>query len=217
MKAVLLLCILAVAMVAANELETEVDADRRKGKKANCHPTCRWQCDDPSCPAVCHPVCARPKCEMQCQQTECAKCTVHCEQPECSVRCPKDMCEKDSCPKCETVCAPAQCHTTCVAPKANCAPLCEETSCSWSCAKPTTCPRPKCELQCSKPACDVKDKQKCCKCGAKGAKRAIAAAARFEEVHGDAEMQPSFMEVVASFKHAAQEGVEECCPCKNKK
>jgi hypothetical protein len=63
----------------------------------------------------------------------------------------------------------------------------------------------------------VKDKQKCCKCGAKGAKRAIAAAARFEEVHGDAEMQPSFMEVVASFKHAAQEGVEECCPCKNKK
>jgi len=207
-----LLACLVVAAVAT-EVESEVEVDR-KGKKANCHPTCRWQCDDPSCPAVCHPVCARPKCEMQCQQTECAKCTVHCEQPECSVRCPKDMCEKDSCPKCETVCAPAQCHTTCVAPKANCAPLCEETSCSWSCAKPTTCPRPKCELQCSKPACDVKDKQKCCKCGAKGAKRAIAAAPRFEEVHSDAEMMPSFMEVVASFKHAAEQGVEECCPCK---
>jgi len=154
---------------------------------------------------------------MQCQQTECAKCTVHCEQPECSVRCPKDMCEKDSCPKCETVCAPAQCHTTCVAPKANCAPLCEETSCSWSCAKPTTCPRPKCELQCSKPACDVKDKQKCCKCGVKGAKAAIAAAPRFEEVHSDADMQPSLLEVVSTFQSAAQAGVEECCPCADKK
>jgi hypothetical protein len=63
----------------------------------------------------------------------------------------------------------------------------------------------------------VKDKQKCCKCGAKGTKRALAAAPRFEEVHGDAEMQPSFMEVVATFQHAAQNGVEECCPCPKRK
>jgi hypothetical protein len=41
----------------------------------------------------------------------------------------------------------------------------------------------------------------------------MKAAPRFEEVHGDAEMQPSFMEVVANFQHAAQNGVEECCPC----
>jgi len=27
-------------------------------------------------------------------------------------------------------------------------------------------------------------------------------------------MMPSFMEVVANFQHAAQNGVEECCPCK---
>jgi len=42
----------------------------------------------------------------------------------------------------------------------------------------------------------------------------LKAAPRFEEVHGDAEMMPSFMEIVASFQHAAQNGVEECCPCK---
>jgi hypothetical protein len=42
----------------------------------------------------------------------------------------------------------------------------------------------------------------------------LNAAPRFAEVHGDAEMEPSFMEVVASFQHAAQNGVEECCPCK---
>jgi hypothetical protein len=51
----------------------------------------------------------------------------------------------------------------------------------------------------------------------KGAKRAIAAAARFEEVHSDAEMQPSLVEVVSSFQAQAQAGTEECCPCKNKK
>jgi len=45
----------------------------------------------------------------------------------------------------------------------------------------------------------------------------MKAAPRFEEVHGDAEMQPSFMEVVANFKHAAENGVEECCPCKGHK
>jgi len=44
----------------------------------------------------------------------------------------------------------------------------------------------------------------------------MKAAPRFEEVHGDAEMEPSFMEVVANFQHAAQNGVEECCPCGKK-
>merc|ERR1719198_2939911 len=83
--------------------------------EAQCHPECKWQCDDPSCPAVCHPVCERPKCEISCEETPCAKCTIHCERPVCSVRCPKDMREKEGCPKCETVCSPAKCHTKCVA------------------------------------------------------------------------------------------------------
>jgi hypothetical protein len=120
-----------------------------------CHPECRWQCDDPMCPAVCHPVCERPRCQMQCAATQCAKCTVHCEKPVCSVRCPKNMCERESCPKCETVCQPAQCHTTCVAPEPVCSPVCEETKCDWKCKKPERCPRPKCQLQCQKSACEA--------------------------------------------------------------
>jgi len=50
----------------------------------------------------------------------------------------------------------------------------------------------------------------------KGAKRAIAAAPRFEEVHNDQEMMPSLVEVVSSFQAAVQSGVEECCPCAKK-
>ena len=79
--------------------------------QAPCHPQCKWQCDDPACPAVCHPICARPKCQMQCEELPCPKCDVHCEKPACSVRCPKSLCEKDDCPKCETVCSPPVCHT----------------------------------------------------------------------------------------------------------
>ncbi len=56
--------------------------------------------------------------------------------------------------------------------------------------------------------------EKCCKCDANGAKAALKSAPRFEEVHGDAELEPSFMEVVANFQHAVQNGVEECCPCR---
>jgi len=206
MKAIATLLLVLVAFAAAEELEAP--------KKAACHPQCKWQCDDPTCPAVCHPVCARPKCEMQCQQTECAKCQVHCEKPQCSVRCPKDMCEKDNCPKCETVCAPAECHTTCVAPKANCAPLCEETACSWSCAKPTTCPRPKCQLQCEKPACDVKDKKKCCPCTGKNLSLAVARANAAGAPR--TAVVPSLMEVMATMKAASEldsEAAPTCCPC----
>jgi len=41
----------------------------------------------------------------------------------------------------------------------------------------------------------------------------MKAAPRFAEVHPEAEMEPSFMEIVAGFQHQAQNGVEECCPC----
>jgi len=124
------------------------------GWGAMCHPQCKWQCDDPSCPAVCHPICERPKCEMRCEETTCAKCTVHCEKPVCTIRCPKDQCEKEGCPKCESVCKPAQCHTSCAAPEPKCSPVCEELSCNNKCARPTNCAKPKCELQCEKAACE---------------------------------------------------------------
>jgi hypothetical protein len=34
---------------------------------------------------------------------------------------------------------------------------------------------------------------------------------RFEET--DAEMEPSFMEVMSNIQHGIQNGAEECCPC----
>mmetsp|Transcript_24654 Transcript_24654/g.43825 ORF Transcript_24654/g.43825 Transcript_24654/m.43825 type:complete len:204 (+) Transcript_24654:39-650(+) len=177
---------------------------------AECHPECKWQCDDPACPAVCHPVCERPKCEISCEETPCAKCTIHCERPICSVRCPKDMCEMEGCPKCETVCSPAKCHTKCVAPEPKCNPVCEETKCDWKCKKPTTCPKPKCELQCEKPECATTPK--CCECTAAG--NAAAAFAKAGSSAPEDSVIPSFLEVMDTLRHSRQQGEKMCCPCK---
>jgi hypothetical protein len=176
-----------------------------------CHPQCKWQCDDPSCPAVCHPVCGRPKCEMKCEEVQCAKCVIHCERPTCSIRCPKDFCEKQDCPQCETVCAPAQCHTTCTAPEPKCSPVCEELECNNKCAKPTNCARPKCELQCERPACEEPDFTNggCCGCNTFNTQYAITNA-----IGGCGLNCPSFLEVFHSIKHKEQEsGTAQCCPC----
>jgi hypothetical protein len=184
--------------------------------QAQCHPACRWSCDDPVCPAVCHPICERPRCQMQCEKTSCAQCTVHCDRPVCSVRCPKEMCEKESCPSCETVCAPAQCHTKCTAPQPVCSPVCEETKCQWKCRKPSLCPKPKCELACEKPACEYKDKSSgCCPCAQNpgGVNSAMQGANSLLEEEMHADMRPSFMEVMSSLTHREQRGMATCCPC----
>jgi hypothetical protein len=152
-------------------------------------------------------VCARPKCEMKCEQTPCAKCTVHCERPVCSIRCPKEQCEKESCPKCETVCQPARCHTTCTAPEPKCAPVCEQLDCSNKCAKPTNCAKPKCELQCEKSACEAA-KPSCCACNAANTQTAVATASSTCGTKC-----PSFLEVFHTFQHREQQGEEQCCPC----
>ena len=173
---------------------------------SECAPNCKWQCDDPQCPAVCHPVCKRPNCEMKCEETPCAQCTIHCEKPTCSIRCPKEDCQKESCPHCETVCAPAQCHTTCTAPEPKCSPVCEELECTNKCAKPTNCAKPKCELQCEKAACEEKQAT-CCECNAATTQHAVNQAGK---ANGTA---PSFVEVLDTmfFKH--QQGETSCCPC----
>jgi len=194
--------------------------------QGDCHPECRWQCDDPVCPAKCHPVCERPKCQIHCEETECAKCKIHCDKPQCNVRCPKDLCEKNDCPKCETVCAPANCRTQCEAPNAVCTPMCEATKCDWKCKKPVTCPKPKCELVCEKPACAAKKRDAalielsneaaapaCCSCANQAnVAMGIQQASARTEVSED--MMPSFMEVVNSLKFKEASGVEsQCCPC----
>jgi len=217
MKATFVLLFLALFAFAALASATELDSEQ----PAPCHPQCRWQCDDPSCPAQCHPVCERPKCQVHCEETPCAACKIHCDKPQCNVRCPKDLCESNDCPKCETVCAPAKCRTACSAPNAVCTPMCEETKCDWKCKKPTLCPRPKCELVCEKPACAyVKPKPQqpgnnthgCCRCNNANIKASMIQA--HEAVSQPLQGEPmSFLELVAHFKHQAQEGGDNCCAC----
>eukprot|EP00933_Yihiella_yeosuensis_P016649 TRINITY_DN1412_c0_g1_i7.p1 TRINITY_DN1412_c0_g1~~TRINITY_DN1412_c0_g1_i7.p1 ORF type:complete len:210 (+),score=3.11 TRINITY_DN1412_c0_g1_i7:29-658(+) len=205
MKAIFVLVVALMAFAFATE--------------SSCHPQCKWQCDDPACPAVCHPICARPKCQMQCEELPCPKCDVHCEKPACSVRCPKSLCEKDDCPKCETVCSPPVCHTACIAPKPKCAPLCEATNCDWKCRKPLMCPRPKCELVCEKPACEYKppvpqalNNMGCCPCTAENTKASMLQASESSSI--DAEFAPSFAEVMSTVMHNTANGAAECCACK---
>jgi hypothetical protein len=211
MKALLFVALaLCIVLVAADSTEVEK-------KKKDCHPQCRWQCDDPTCPAKCHPVCERPKCQIQCEETACARCKVHCDKPKCNVRCPKKMCETKSCPKCETVCSPANCRTSCIAPEPVCTPMCEETKCDWKCKKPNMCPRPKCELQCDKPACEAKPPKKlkrrgCCKCSEKNIRKSIKSANK-SLIENDSSALPSFLEVYHTIKHKEQEGVDQCCEC----
>jgi len=139
----------------------------KKCKKKQCHPLCRWDCDDPRTPAVCQVFCHRPKCAMQCSTPACPKCWTHCEAPHCAVRCPSDAFEchakqgigsaLEGCPQCETVCAPSKCETRCEAPPpAECKPKCEENPCAWKCKRPTTIARPKCVLRCDKPVCSIR-------------------------------------------------------------
>jgi hypothetical protein len=208
-----LICVvlaIAFAAIVAEASMMEVAGD--------CHPECRWQCDDPVCPAKCHPVCERPKCQIQCEETACAKCKVHCDKPQCNVRCPKDLCEAKDCPKCETVCSPANCRTSCVAPEPVCTPMCEETKCDWKCRKPTTCPKPKCELQCAKSACEAKapvkkSKRSCCKCNAANVAKSMIEATSALTDSSNHENLMSFIEVQHSMKAAADAGAEGCCAC----
>lgn len=110
--------------------------------RADCQPQCSWACDNPTCDAICHPVCADPICAVQCPEA------ATCRAPSCRVVCPTDQCAKDDCPMCETVCDPP----SCTASNHNCNVLCEPTNCSWECRKPF-CRRPQCVFQCESPAC----------------------------------------------------------------
>jgi hypothetical protein len=112
-----------------------------------CYTECDWQCDNPTCGANCHPVCKQPICKVQC---EIPHQVTHCSEPICHISCPIDQCTSDECPMCETICESLHCKH-----KSNvCSILCEETQCNWTCSTPINCPRPFCELQCEKPACE---------------------------------------------------------------
>jgi hypothetical protein len=97
--------------------------------------------------------------------------------------------------------------------------MCEATKCDWKCKKPITCPKPKCELVCERPACDTKDRQVgvkpgCCDCADQANLAAtIRAANSLIKTSEETEMMPSFMEVMHSIKASSQEGKSMCCKC----
>jgi hypothetical protein len=98
--------------------------------------------------------------------------------------------------------------------------MCEATKCDWKCKKPITCPKPKCELVCERPACDTRarkagTKPGCCSCAdpANLAATIRSANALLEQSSETSEMMPSFMEVMHSVKAKTQEGKGFCCKC----
>jgi len=217
MRSTLLIVIVAALFAVAASQDVQPSPLVPASAATDCHPTCRWSCDDPICPAQCHPVCERPKCQVHCEETPCAQCKVQCDKPHCNVRSPKALCEKADCPACDTVCAPAVCRTSCVAPNAVCTPMCEETKCDWKCKKPTLCPRPKCELVCEQSSCPSTPRTQnitlgCCACHAFNLQAALVQAGEVTHPTGVA---PSFLELTHEIKFQQQNGQTPCCPCAN--
>lgn len=112
-----------------------------------CHPECRWQCDDPVCPAACEVTCTDACSTGPCDDQECTcesftepvvgECT-----PPLSQQC--------------TICNIEQTGRRCEKPngeRCTCELDCEQ-QCFWECQTPN-CRKPTCELQCEQPACSV--------------------------------------------------------------
>ena len=106
-------------------------------------PRCSWLCDDPSCDAICTPVCVTPACQCRVPATGALECDIN---PTCSTTCNSTY--NAACPDCEVHCVPSP---LC----ASCNTVCPPLSCGWDCVKPTSCPPPRCELQCEQPACSA--------------------------------------------------------------
>jgi len=114
-----------------------------------CHLLCRFECDDPVCPAVCAPDCLPPVCQRCLNQSGTLQCH---DTAECWTRCPVDQCEADACPACETLCPDGLCRD-----EPNCLVQCEAPECGWQCREPTDaeCPPPRCVRQCDQPICEA--------------------------------------------------------------
>jgi hypothetical protein len=127
--------------------------------------TCVYQCDSPTCQAVCRPVCQQPRCSRCFNNTgsggsySCVPINVSNtpRQNLCHVQCAPSFqqCPADFCPLCSILCPDGEVlHCT---QENNCTVLCEEVQCSNQCRKPRIpqeCPEPVCELQCGQPACE---------------------------------------------------------------
>ena len=114
-----------------------------------CHPECRYQCDDPVCPAKCQAICSQPNCNILYKVGDGNFTVLDGFSPNCNCQCTNDGCEADQCPQCEALCEE---FTSC--PEgAICEIQCLPIQANWYCEKPTNCPKPICELSCESPAC----------------------------------------------------------------
>lgn len=119
-------------------------------KKGQCHPKCRWSCDNPHCNSVCQPRCKPPKCVTACKKINLSKCKRTCKDPQCVVYCPP-QCEHGACPKCKTRCGESLCALNCG--KSNCESTCSEPDCMWDCKVNPRCQKPICKMTCDTSVC----------------------------------------------------------------
>jgi len=113
-----------------------------------CHPECRWQCDNPVCPALCQVTCKKNPCSSSTctdQSCRCASSTdpviTQCEGPL-----------TGNCATCTVGQSGLNCRTA-GGYNCQCETQCTTESCSWTCQTPISCPKPTCHLECESPAC----------------------------------------------------------------
>lgn len=126
-------------------------------KKGQCHPKCRWSCDNPQCNSICEPVCKAPKCVTACKKISLARCKRTCKDPQCAVVCPP-QCEHGMCPKCKTVCGASVCELSCG--KGRCESVCADPDCTWDCKANPVCHKPTCKMSCDTAVCSFGKDQK---------------------------------------------------------
>jgi len=220
----ILLILCAVLVVRADDFAPFVSFAELESR-GNCFPDCGWNCDTPTCPAICEPQCEKPQCELRCEKLPETQCDIRCEKPKCEVRCSRNNCQSGGCPICENVCLPARCQTVCTPGTPVCKPVCSAPKCTWLCHKPNNCPKPKCNLQCNNrpsPAstgCSQSQGQSCCSCQSVSSMQSameIASAVHNHNTgsHPDPELLPSMVEVAHEIRMKSSLGeAEQCCPC----
>lgn len=119
-----------------------------QSSNSQCHPECTWQCSDPICPALCE-----INCNEGCSTTACdnAGCTCSSFIDTSINNCPAPL--DSPCPVCDVTEKGQGCQNL-QGDSCQCELSCEQY-CTWDCQTPNNCPKPTCELQCEKPACEA--------------------------------------------------------------
>jgi len=146
MRAILSVCLLLVAAVAAQDVAFANGAPRfaQVGAqvKGNCFPDCKWNCDTPTCPAVCEPQCEKPACELRCEKLGETACDIRCEKPRCEVRCSRKNCQASGCPLCEKSACPLSARPSAPPPFPTADPLARHPNAPGRAESPPPAPSP---------------------------------------------------------------------------